>query len=159
MPSTRGLKAVKSTDIPAADLETCVDCGKNVLASQLSLKCDACGFWHHNKCEKVSDDIYDFLAKHEDVPSILWFCKKCTVTTKKMMGMLISVHEHQQQLEDKLNVLGSTTTKRMDDLAGMAGTMDKEIAELTSTVNKKLMTSFWLWTVLINALTLSSTLF
>jgi len=100
-----------------------------------------------------------FLAKHEDVPSILWFCKKCTVTTKKMMGMLISVHEHQQQLEDKLNVLGSTTTKRMDDLAGMAGTMDKEIAELTSTVNKKLMTSFWLWTVLINALTLSSTLF
>jgi len=36
MPSTRGLKAVKSIDIPAADLETCVDCGKNVLASHIA---------------------------------------------------------------------------------------------------------------------------
>ena len=39
-------------------------------------------------CEKISDDVYDFLAKHEDVPSILWFCRKCTVTTKKMMSSL-----------------------------------------------------------------------
>jgi len=90
MPSTRGLKAVKSTDIPAADLETCVDCGKNVLASQLGLKCDACGFWHHNKCEKVSDDIYDFLAKHEDVPSILRFVDY-NFTTRKHKALTANI--------------------------------------------------------------------
>ena len=55
-----------------------------------------------------------------------------------MMSMLISVHKHQQQLEDKVNELGSTLNKRMDDLMEMSSTMDKEIVELTSIVNKKL---------------------
>ena len=51
--------------------EPCPDCGKNVLASQPGLKCDGCGLWHHIKCERVSDEVYDFLVKHEDISSIL----------------------------------------------------------------------------------------
>ena len=54
------------------------------------------------------------------------------------MSMLISVHNHQQLLEDKANELGSTLNKRMDELTEMSSTMDKKIVELTSTVNKKL---------------------
>jgi len=109
----------KGTSFWTEEPEPCPDCGKKVLASQLGLKCDGCGLWHHIECERVNDDVYDFLAKHEDIPSILGLCKKCSVTSKKMLSMLISVQDYQQQLEGKINALGSMMEKRMDDLSEM----------------------------------------
>ena len=39
------------------DCDMCVDCGNAVLTSQQGLKCDACGYWHHTICEKVTDEV------------------------------------------------------------------------------------------------------
>ena len=89
------------------DSDFCVDCGHEVLASQQGLKCDSCGFWHHASCEKVQDDVYSFLSSHNDEPSILWYCKKCVIVSKRMNATMMSLHDHQMQLEEKLNEMTS----------------------------------------------------
>jgi len=47
------------------DCDTCVDCGAAVKSTQQGLKCDGCSFWHH-ECVGVSDEVYNFLCKHDD---------------------------------------------------------------------------------------------
>lgn len=105
------------------EAEFCVDCGRAVLMTQQGLECDSCGFWHHAVCEKVSDEVYAFLHRHSDAtsplyePSILWYCKKCICTTKKMSTTLNSMQEHHLLLEEKVNKLTSSLSSRMDEMA------------------------------------------
>ena len=69
-PTTAAATVLDGDKVPSPwsdESELCADCGKCVLASQLGLQCDGCGLWHHSKCEKINEEIYDFLAKHEDV--------------------------------------------------------------------------------------------
>ena len=99
-----------------------MDCGREVTGSQLGLECDSCGFWHHAVCEKVSDDVYSLLSTHQDEKSILWYCKKCVVTCKRMSSTIALMHDHQQHLEERINKL--------------ADTMSQKIEELTTTMNK-----------------------
>jgi len=90
----------------------CVDCGREVAGSQLGLECDSCGFWHHAGCEKVRDDVYSFFSSHEDEKSILWYCKKCVVTCKRMSSNMALMHDHQQHLEERTSNIwrrGSST--------------------------------------------------
>jgi len=110
-----GIGGVKgNAGAPEADL--CADCGKAVQTMQQGLQCDGCGFWHHATCEKVANDVYNFLENHDD-SSLLWYCKKCVVTCKKMTAVVTTMHEHQQHLEDKVNELTSTFNQKLDDLA------------------------------------------
>jgi len=130
---TKKVCAAEADDAGKADMASgdeadhCVDCGKMVFPQQQGLMCDGCGFWHHAVCEKVSDEVFNFLSKHDEEESIQWYCRKCVITCKKMMAMMMKVYECQQQLEDKVDEL--------------AGTMNKKIDELTNTVNEKISNS------------------
>ena len=97
--------------------DTCVDCGKAVLATQHGLQCDFCGFWHHVACERVPEDVYSFLSVHNNDPTLLWHCRKCVVTSKKTTSMMLAMQEHQQQMEDRVSDLTRTVNKKIDDLA------------------------------------------
>jgi len=115
-------------DIGSGDeADHCVDCGKIVFPQQQGLMCDACEFWHHAVCEKVSDEVFNFLSKHDEEESIQWYCKKCIITCKKMMAMMMKMYECQQQLEFKVDEL--------------AGNMNKKIDDLTNTVKEKISNS------------------
>jgi len=96
------------------DTSVCVDCGKKVMSGLL---CDGCGFWHHTSCEKVDDEVFNFLCDHSGNPSLLWYCKKCVVSCKKLTTMMMNVHDNQQQLEDKLTVLSTTMQQKFDEIA------------------------------------------
>jgi hypothetical protein len=52
------------------DSEICADCGRAVLDSQQGLCCDLCGLWHHMGCEKVDEEMYDFLCKFAEESSL-----------------------------------------------------------------------------------------
>jgi hypothetical protein len=95
--------------------DICIDCGKEVLASQTGLKCDSCGFWHHAPCECISDDIYYFLQEHSKEPSLLWYCRKCLVTSKNMVTVMSTM----QGLEDRMAELASTMNKKVEDLTNI----------------------------------------
>jgi hypothetical protein len=99
------------------ETDICVDCGKVALHTQQGLKCDGCQFWHHVACEKVADDVYQFLSAHNDEPSLLWYYKKCIHTYKKMTGMMLALQEHHLQLEEKVKELTTSVSRKFDDLA------------------------------------------
>lgn len=113
------------------DSDYCVDCGKAVLSSQQGLKCDCCGFWHHAKCEKIGDDIYGFLQQHSDETTLMWYCRKCVVTTRKMMSTVGEVRECQRQMEDKMSEMVKSMNKKIDDLTSeMNKKLDSKCTEL-----------------------------
>lgn len=133
----------------------CVDCGKVVLASHQGLCCDSCGFWHHAGCEKLSDEVYNFLHKHNEEKSILWFCKKCLVINKKYKATTASFQEHQQLLEDKFSELSGSMNKKIEELADtftkklekqnqqnnlgvQVNMLDKKLEDLATALNKKI---------------------
>lgn len=109
------------------DGSSCVDCGREVLASQQGVKCDACGFWHHTKCEKVSDEVYDFLSRHGDDESLIWYCRKCVATCKNFMKFMNIIQESQQRMEERLEAMNNSVGRKM---AEMADTMDRRITDL-----------------------------
>ena len=93
------------------DTENCATCGKVVLDSQKGLKCDLCEFWFHTGCEKVSYDVYDFLSMHADEKSLQWFCGRCAVSSRKLLGFLQGISNAQKCLEEKLEM----EQKKMED--------------------------------------------
>ena len=111
----------------------CLDCGKLVSDTQDGLVCDVCGFWYHCECEKVSEEIYEFLHDHEDNTSIAWYCKKCSVTSRKFMGLMSTMNEQHQQVEEKLSQLDKNIKIRMDE---MMSDMKNQIDDLRITLNK-----------------------
>jgi hypothetical protein len=122
----------------------CVDCGKTVTALQQGLQCDSCGFWHHAKCEKISDEIYCFLQQHTDEPTILWYCRKCVVTSKKMMSAMGEMHEHQRQIEERMDEMAKNVNGKLADLAselgrklgGLEKSMSSKIEEKVSKIEE-----------------------
>jgi len=142
MPATKGVKAPKneksgrnalkkrddaaketvaenSTDSSGDESDCCIDCGRAVLDSQKGLACDSCGFWHHTSCEKISDEVYAFLNNNRKETSILWYCKKCLKTYKKMSQALMAIHDHHQQLEDRVDKLASSMNQKMEEITAM----------------------------------------
>ena len=99
------------------DADICIDCGRAVLSSQQGMKCDGCEFWHHVQCKKVSDDVYSFLCSHSDEPSLIWYCKKCVITCKKMSAIMIAMRDHHDHLEHKLSQLESSMHSKIEELA------------------------------------------
>ena len=122
---TKKVSVAKADDANKVDsgsgdeADHCVDCGKMGFSQQQGLMCDGCGFWHHAMCEKVSDEVFNFLSKHDEEESILWYCKKCTITCKKMMAMMMKMYECQQQLVNKVDELSSVMNNKIDELSNM----------------------------------------
>ena len=110
----------------------CVDCGKLVLSMQAGLTCDACGFWHHADCEDISDEVYEFLCDHTDDTSIAWYCKKCAAVNKKVITMMTSLHDQQQQMEFRVDQFMAEFCKRMEE-------MNQEMTDLRRTIDVELV--------------------
>jgi len=113
----QGDKTDKTSTGIRDDSNTCVDCGTTVKSTQQGLKCDGCDFWHHTECEGVLDEVYNFLYRHDDESTTIWYCKKCAITSKKLMAMMLSVQDKLQQLEDSVYGIASTMNTKMDDLS------------------------------------------
>ena len=107
--------------------ECCVDCGKEVLDSHQGVKCDACGFWHHANCEKVSDEVFDFLQSHGSVESVMWYCRKCTVVCKGFMKLMNDILESQLRMEERLDEVISGVEKKMVETGDV---MERKMSEL-----------------------------
>ena len=43
----------------------CGDCASFVTKNECGVLCEICEIWYHAKCEKVQDDTYEFLKRHE----------------------------------------------------------------------------------------------
>ena len=48
------------------DEAECECCNKTITATQKALLCDGCSFWHHIKCEKISEEICVSIGSPEE---------------------------------------------------------------------------------------------
>lgn len=113
--------------------DRCVDCGKEVLDTHQGIKCDACGFWHHAFCEKVSDEVFDFLQSHGSEESVMWYCRKCTVVCKGFMKLMNDILESQLRMEERLEEVVDSVGKRMADTGDA---MERRMSELIEKLEK-----------------------
>lgn len=138
-------EVVKKLAINETTSDHCVDCGKAVLKTQQGLTCDGCGFWHHCECEEVSDEIYEFLCENCDEDSqIAWYCKKCSAICKKLTGVLLSMHEQQRNLEDKIEDRMTKLTrdmqKRLEEMEhSMSNKIEEKVGKIVESVENHRM--------------------
>lgn len=109
--------------------DCCVDCGKEVLDSHQGVKCDACGFWHHADCEKVSDEVFDFLHSHGSEESVMWYCRKCTVVCKGFMKLMNDILESQLRMEERLEEVFGSMGKKITETEDAMGRKMSELVE------------------------------
>ena len=50
------------------------------------LQCEVCDLWYHTKCQKVSDDMFEFLEKNAGTH---WNCKSCSKSMAKVLQTLL----------------------------------------------------------------------
>ena len=118
--------------------DECPDCNKGVLA-HTALKCDGCEFWHHTACEKVEFEVYEFLCGHEDVKSLQWYCKRCSVTHLTVLKAILSMQAAQRKLEEKMDLMLSTMNDKnlvIDSLHKRAEESGKETQEIIGEIKQ-----------------------
>ena len=68
---------------PAADdpnpRHPCGTCGKNVSQRFKAIKCDACGYWNHIRCDGISSYTYEKILElpQAEREKMIHFCKIC----------------------------------------------------------------------------------
>ena len=75
-------------------------------------------------CEKTEQDVYEFLCKFEDEPSQQWLGRKCVETRAGLLSEIISMKEHQRQIEEKVNDLACCRNKKLDELIKQLNTIN-----------------------------------
>jgi len=123
-----------SQDLFAIESEICMRCNDAVLDSQKGLKCDCCNSWLHIDCDRVSDDVYQFLCDHEAEKSIHWYCKHCTNVLGHLLTATGRIEEAQKSFESKFDSFMNSFNNK-DDLPNlMEATQTKleaKVEELT----------------------------
>jgi hypothetical protein len=92
----------------------CGGCGKEVSGEHRAVRCDSCGLWHHNQCENIGEDVYEFLTKHGDNDSIQWHCKKCVILYKKVIKSVRLIEEAQRQLQERVDKVQSSLENKLE---------------------------------------------
>ena len=137
LPDTKDDGDVKAKAIKAhsdtkddGDIDSCGDCGKVVSRGQKALQCDVCHFWHHIGCEKVCQDVYQFLCEHNEEAGLRWLCRKCQTTYQTVMNSICRLEKAHQHLEDKVACMG----EKFDAL--MKGLDDSKIGQFDSKIDQ-----------------------
>jgi len=129
---------------------------KVVLKSQAGISCDIC-LASCRMRRSYSDEVYEFLSDHSDDASLAWYCKKCVVVSKKLVGTTAAICDQQQQMEVKVEQLKSDVcgkveqlSRELQELRGMIRTefqnpgtrdsivaVDEKVSKLAETVEKQ----------------------
>ena len=106
---------IPSTNVDEEDEpKYCGSCSRLVADEDDAILCDICEFWHHIECEKVDENVYQFLHQNAN-SSIQWYCQKCNRTAKALLKGLSDVAVRQTQLEAKFDRLEASTNKKLQD--------------------------------------------
>ena len=95
--------------------EICSVCTKRVRKNERGLQCDSCQVWHHVKCEKVEDEVYEVLKKQQGT---LWFCTPCNPKVRANLREASKIIE-ENKMKKELHVLkekNELMVKKMEEI-------------------------------------------
>ena len=124
----------ETSAVDNGEVAECGCCNKTITAIQKALLCDGCGFWHHTRCEKISEEIYVFLSDHQDEQTIHLFCRKCTVTHTRLFKSVAKIEHNQKLLQEKMDsVLTLITNTKSIEKDEVINHLDQVLANKTGT--------------------------
>ena len=113
----------------------CGVCDKEVMENQQGLKCDCCETWFHSKCEKTSDDVYQFLCDHDEERSLCWYCKRCTGVVRTVLMSVAKLEAAQKRVEDKVDrILDVLDEKQNGEWSTVVERNQKQLDEKVETL-------------------------
>ena len=91
----------------------CYKCSKPFSPDNPDVTCDLCEKSYHQKCEKVSNGLYEVM-KDPLNSSICWFCTKCKAAAVPIHKQLASFRKQQEEFQEKLNKLDNQKANKED---------------------------------------------
>ena len=83
--------------------DICGSCQESVTQRQKGIQCNFCDKWHHCKCQKVPDDVYNILKSKESC-HVVWYCAPCKVnihgTIKRVSQLEKTIETQALQIKD-----------------------------------------------------------
>lgn len=80
------------------------------------LLCDKCAVWHHAKCEKVEEDVYEVLKRQKNM---LWFCADCNPKVRENLKEMDKIKEENVEMKKQIHELkehNDVMCRKMEDL-------------------------------------------
>ena len=96
-----------------SEKEKCGKCEKKCTENSKSLTCDLCGFWHHTKCEGVSDNTYETIQT--GAQGIRWYCRKCDSFAGGLLANIKQITRRQDILELKVDNIETSVQKKLEE--------------------------------------------
>ena len=67
--------------------------------------------------KEVYEEVYEFLSDHSDNASLAWYCKKCVVVNKKLVGTTVAICDQQKQMDVKVEQLKVDVCGKVEQLS------------------------------------------
>jgi len=99
-------------------------CGTRTEDNDLALECDVCAYWHHIKCQHLSTDAYQAIAKF----NLFWVCDSCRIKCLQI-NAVSSIYEKLEHLETKFDKLA-------DNISTGHNVIEKTYAEAARSYSK-----------------------
>ncbi|KAG7163512.1 putative PHD-finger-containing protein 1 [Homarus americanus] len=101
--------------------EMCGECGLTVKDSDKAVSCDVCEVWFHIECEKLPEEVYNFMQDEEAEGVLMWYCSHCKKGCAKLHKYIKRIEQQQveqmtrqNELEGKVNKLKEFTAQEHD---------------------------------------------
>lgn len=116
-----GSGSQKATGSKAKAAETnikypCIKCQKSVVKA--GVRCNTCQLWVHNKCQKISKELYTILANPGRFGgAVTWNCDSCAASALRLDKRMTALESRFQEVEDRVvrnEVAVMEVDKRMD---------------------------------------------
>ncbi|KAG7165863.1 putative PHD-finger-containing protein 5, partial [Homarus americanus] len=107
--------------------EMCGECGLTVKDSDKAVSCDVCEVWFHIECEKLPEEVYNFMQDEEAEGVLMWYCSHCKKGCAKL-HKLGTLEARTVGLEGKVDynrATGSATEVKQEDNTGKPEPVDK----------------------------------
>ncbi|KAG7174761.1 Hsp90 co-chaperone Cdc37-like, partial [Homarus americanus] len=99
----------------------CGECGVTVKDSDKAVSCDVCEVWFHIECEKLPEEVYNFMQDEEAGGVLMWYCSHCKKGCAKLHKCIKRIEQQQveqmtrqNELEGKINQLREFTAQEHD---------------------------------------------
>ena len=95
----------KKKVVDVSDKALCPDCHKPCTDSDQTVECEFCERWHHKKCQKVSDSLYQTIVDDNEsgMNMVHWYCNtSCNFFANKFMSSMFELKRGLDKVTDQV---------------------------------------------------------
>ncbi len=106
----------------------CLRCKGNV-GKEAAVQCGVCRLWVHKKCEKLSDEVFNFLSDNIQA-GVLWQCSCCQSSTAELSAAVKSLRTELTAVTERVGKTEDTNKlqdSRLDKLEALTKNLEQRL--------------------------------